>query len=341
MSRSTDSRGETADTAELCEALQEAMGGDRRTIVGLERRPSIYRSSYELEEIDVRLDDGTTLQLMFKDLGRDSLREDARRAKPAFLHDPSREIEVYRSFLPALGLGTARCHGAVCDEGIGRHWLFLERVPGRELYQVGDLATWREAARWLAALHGRSARAAEVDRVPWLRHDRDYYWRWMRRAVSFLDGAGPARSAADRRRIERLAGRYDGVIDRLTDLPTTCIHGEFYASNVLVQATPEWIRVCPIDWEMAARGPGLIDLAALTAGGWSDDDRADLAGAYHAALDPDDAPASFEALFEALDYCGLHLAVQWLGWSPDWSPPPQHAHDWSGEIERIGSRVGL
>jgi thiamine kinase-like enzyme len=32
--------------------------------------------------------------------------------------------------------------------------------------------------------------------------------------------------------------------------------------------TEGW-RVCPVDWEMAAVGPGLIDLAALTAGWWT------------------------------------------------------------------------
>ena len=38
-----------------------------------------------------------------------------------------------------------------------------------------------------------------------------------------------------------------------------------------------------------------------------------------------------ETLSADLARCRLHLALQWLGWSPDWRPPPEHAHDWLGE----------
>ena len=58
-------------------------------------------------------------------------------------------------------LGTATFFGAVCDPPAGRHWLFLERVEGKELYQVGDFARLAEAARWLARFHARHAGGAE------------------------------------------------------------------------------------------------------------------------------------------------------------------------------------
>ena len=34
----------------------------------------------------------------------------------------------------------------------------------------------------------------------------------------------------------------------------TFIHGEFYASNVLVNITGGKLRVCPVDWELAGWG---------------------------------------------------------------------------------------
>jgi Phosphotransferase enzyme family len=74
--------------------------------------------------------------------------------------------------------------------------------------------------------------------------------------------------------IEKLFGNYDRVVERLLEFPVTFLHGEFYASNVLVVCEEgEGWRVCPVDWEMAAVGPGLIDLAALTAGRWTADER--------------------------------------------------------------------
>jgi hypothetical protein len=43
----------------------------------------------------------------------------------------------------------------------------------------------------------------------------------------------------------------------------------------------------------------------------------------------------------ALDYCRLHLAVQWLGWAPEWSPPPEHTQDWLGEALGLARKLEL
>ena len=66
------------------------------------------------------------------------------------------------------------------------------------------------------------------------------------------------------------AARYDAVAEQLAALAPTFIHGEFYPSNVLVQQGGRTPRVCPIDWEIAAIGPGLLDLAALSVGKWTE-----------------------------------------------------------------------
>ncbi|HEY1381200.1 MAG TPA: hypothetical protein VGF55_30650, partial [Gemmataceae bacterium] len=310
-----------ATTAELVAALEPAVG----QVARLDRRPSAYSSSFALEELDVELAGGRTLNLVFKDLGRHGLLSGARAAKPVFLHDPRREIAVYRHVLAAHDLGTAVCHAAVCDDRAGRYWLFLERVAGVELYQVGEFATWQAAAAWLARLHARLADDADrlADEAHLLRHDAAYYRLWPRRACEILAAkTGVAPAARDR--LAALAAGYEAVVGRLTALPATVIHGEFYASNVLVAGG----RVCPVDWEMAAVGPGLIDLAALTAGRWTDAQRSALAAAYHAALSAGGSAPPLNDLRADLDWCRLHLAVQWLGWSADWTPPADHAQDW-------------
>ena len=60
--------------------------------------------------------------------------------------------------------------------------------------------------------------------------------------------------------------------------------------------------------------------------------------AYRAALE--DPPDANELDFE-LDCARLHIAIQWLGWSPEWTPPPEHARDWRAELPRLAERVGL
>jgi hypothetical protein len=33
--------------------------------------------------------------------------------------------------------------------------------------------------------------------------------------------------------------------------------------------------------------------------------------------------------------------VQWLGWSRDWTPPPEHVHNWLDTASTLGRRLGL
>jgi aminoglycoside phosphotransferase (APT) family kinase protein len=317
---------------ELRTALEMALGAP---VVTLERRPCAYRTSYELDELDVELADGTALRLMRKNSSRSALDPAARRAKPEFLHDPLREIEVYRTLLAPAELGTPRFHGAVVEPGRDRYWLFIENVTGDVLWQVGELETWREAARWLAVLHHRFAgRDLGAAGTHLLNFDAGFYGSWMRRAVEFADGER-------RKRLEWLAARYDTVVERLAAQPVTFAHGEFYASNVLIQAGDAGVRVAPIDWENAALAPGLVDLAALTTGGWSAPERDTIARGYLEQLAELGDPRSEQELFETLELFRLHLAVQWLGWDPTWSPPDEHRHDWLGEAIAIAGRLGL
>jgi hypothetical protein len=289
-----------------------------RRAVRLRRQPSEYRTSFPLEEVDVELEDGTGLELMLKEVGADGLSENARGAKPAFLSDPLREIDAYRFVLSPRGLGP-RLYGT------GRSWLLLERVAGVELYQVGEDAVWQGVARWLARMH----EDCRDERTPTLlAYDRGFYRTWPARALSFTRS----------KELARLLARYDAVIERLLALPLTFVHGELYASNVLVVQEPGRLRVCPVDWEMAAVAPGLVDLAALTSGSLSETQRLAIAGAYFQEVG---SATPWTEFLADLDRFRLHLALQWLGWSQDWTPPPEQAHDWLGEALRAGTRLGL
>jgi Ser/Thr protein kinase RdoA (MazF antagonist) len=337
-----DGSGERAPTEELRDALEHALTeelGAERRITRLERSPCVFSSSFALEELRVELDDDSTLDLMFKDLGEHGLSERARAAKPQFLYDPLREIDAYRSILVPAELGTASFYGAAVDPAQNRYWLFIERVPGVALWQIGELEVWQRAARWAASMHSRFDGEAIVgDHL--LRYDADFYRLWLQRAVEFADRWEARRPGIARRGIEWLSTRYDPVVERLTALPPTFIHGELYASNVLVAGEGDRARVCPIDWEIAAVGPGLIDLAALTMG-WGEPERTALATAYLDAHGRSDRMPSAETFLETLGYARLHLAVQWLGWAPDWRPPRSHRRDWVGEALGLAEELGL
>jgi phosphotransferase family enzyme len=335
-----------ARTAEIRAELERALSdrrGRRVSVTGLERRPCAYRTSFALEELDVELGDGERLRVMMKDLSRAALHEHALAAKPELLHEPVREIHVYRDLLDGAGLGTAEYHGSSIDPARDRWWLFIENVVGDVLWQIGEFSVWEEAAAWLARMHGSLAGRTSTA-GPLLRYDRDLLGVWARRAAGFADDPRSGWSSAERQQVHDLTARYDAVAEQLEALAPTFIHGEFYPSNVLVQLGGEVPRICPIDWEIAAIGPGLLDLAALSVGKWTDAERAGLASAYRTAAPGGAETAahlSDEEFHRALDFARLHLAVQWLGWEPRWEPPAEHRHDWLGEALALAERLGI
>jgi aminoglycoside phosphotransferase (APT) family kinase protein len=211
---------------------------------------------------------------------------------------------------------------------------------------VGEFDTWKQVARYLAVMHNSFARHTKVFAQTrpgrWLNYDRAFYWQWLRRAQTFVSTNESLQQGEQWRLIERVARRYDEVIDRLLAVPQTLIHGEFYASNVLVHQAGGCLRICPVDWEMAALAPGIMDLAALTSGTWTGEERRTLALAYHDTLEQSCwRPSGPNSLLTVLDLCQLHLSVQWLGWSLDWSPPPEQARDWLSEALRLTEKLGL
>lgn len=344
MSHALDERMSAVGSSELRDALADILNehfGKPCGVARLDRHPFANTSSYAIEELDVELDNGTLLPMLFKDLSRDGLVGSARSAKPAFLHNPLREIETYRTILAPARLGTAVCYGALVQPERGHYWLFLEKVPGIELYQEGDVAVWQEVAAWLARMHARFAASADqlLRAAPLLVYDRSYYREWLSRAQAIV---GALRGSADSatRALANLTAGYDRIIDRLLALPVTLLHGEFYAANVLVEKRANGVRVCPVDWEMTAVGPGLMDLAALTSGKWSEVCKESMAQAYHGTLaQAGISTLSWDEMLVALDGCRLHQAIQWLGWSSTWSLPADQTQDWLGEALRLATKL--
>jgi aminoglycoside phosphotransferase (APT) family kinase protein len=320
---------------ELRAGLERALAGVGLELSGeIERRPSPYRTSFPIEELRLELAGRGPVTLGFKQLDWERLEPAAQLAKPRFLHDPEREPEVYRLLLPQAPAGPPEFLGSVLEGE--RRWLFVEWVEGRELFQVGERELWEEAARWLARFH--VAMAPGFDRhlveAPLIDHDAAFYRRWIERARGF---------GADPKPIEWLAARHGQVVDALLAQPRTVLHGEFYASNVLVASDfdPSPLgkksdaRIAPVDWELAATGTGLSDLAALVSG-WPDADREAIATAY--AAEPD-VPA-FDP--RDLDLARLQVAIQWLGWAPpQWEPPEGQRHDWLGKAIALVEELEL
>jgi aminoglycoside phosphotransferase (APT) family kinase protein len=313
--------------SEILEALGGTIQGQQ--IVSVRRRPYKYATSFLLEELRLGLANGGSTVVILKDLSWDLLGDDARRSKPEFLYEPRRELETYLRILRPSGVGP-RCYAAGYHTSGSDGWLILEKVRGIELWQVGDLRTWESVARWIAKLHSRfMGKATELlsSNPHLLRHDFRWFVSWAERARVAILGSADQRT----RELLDMLDRYDEIASVLASLPNTFVHGEFFPSNILVQPNVKDPEVWPVDWEMTAVGPGLLDTAALVAG-WGRLERETLVSAYRLAMvEHGVATGSISEVLEVVSMCQLHFALQWLGWAENWRPPSEHARDWIGE----------
>jgi hypothetical protein len=331
---------------ELRTTLDELLtrGAQRRRIIALETRPLPYASSFAIEELNVQFEDGGTACLVCKDTGHAAMLPEAQRVRPGFLHNPLREIATYESILAPCGIGP-RFYGSLIDQPRGRYWLFLERVSGPPLAEVGDFDVWRRVSGWLARMHSGVRWKAVLARadaaVPLVQYDRALFRLWMQRARRYLLHR-TAEPRSRRTHFDWLASQYEAVIEELAALPAGFVHGELFASNVLVETATRDLRVRPLDWELAGFGPVFIDLATLTAGTWTDDQRTELALSYHAELNPQsEVWLPRDAFMRALDCCRVQLAVQQIGWAKQRVPPATHTQDWLGEALHAAEKIGL
>lgn len=273
--------------------LRDALG-----VESLVRRPWPYHSSLPMEELDL-----AGQRLLLK-----SFSSSHELQRPPLAPAPQREIAVYRDVLAPLGLdGVPRMAAA---DAASAGWLALEIIEGTPLWQVGDLAVWQEAARWLARLHA----VPVPDDKALVRYDAAQLRQRLELAAE----------------TEPFAGR---VADRLAGLPVRLIHGDFYPANILVETGPQ-IRV--VDWETCGTGPAVLDVAALTSGRWSERERDQILDAYLAA-----SPSLLRLGVDDLLYARLLIAAQWIGWHDGWSPPPEQRHDWHRELVELCERLGL
>ncbi len=337
-----DSSNERVNSLELCAALEQTLTayyGEPVKIANLARRPWEYRSSFALESLRVSLGSRGELAIMFKDLSWNALTPEARQAKRYASYNPLREIAVYEQALRSRPGYSPPYYGAVVQPERDRYWLFIEQVKGVELYQIGDFDVWKHVARWLAEMHTNLQAAVQLQaelRARLVMHDAAAQELWFERACQSVErrcGAGAGRRL---REMSKLLPRLNRA---LSARRPTLIHGEFYPANVLVEPVADSWRVCAIDWEMAGAGSGLLDLAALVVGRWSEEQQVALASSYYEAVRLTGEEWLTEEFFQTLDCCRWYIALRWLGWSEEWSAPPDHAHDWREEAMSAGQRL--
>jgi len=293
-------------TARLAAAL-DGHGGDGRVKVLARNLPS-FMSTFPNEIVTCQLPDGQKRRVFVKFQAGQSHVDFGHRG------DVPYEAEVYRRVLRPLPDFRPKCLGAHTDSKTGDSSLFLEYVY--RSMRVCDLNGKRSAGqpramtgtvRWIGQFHAAHEGRVEDASLAFLRrYDAKYYRGWAGRMFEFarpLQGRFPwltqLRSTGDAWMVPLIAGR------------PTVIHGEFYATTVLIRGQ----HLFPVDWETAAIAAGEIDLAAVTEGtGWPMKLVRQCECEYQRARWPEGAPESFRS---RLDAARLYLHFRWLGDRPE------------------------
>lgn len=303
-------------------------------VASVHRHPFVYASSYALEAVVVRFEDKRELRLIFKNLSLESMEEQAQRVRPSASHRPHCEISMYSEVLSKARLGCAFCYGALIDDERNRYGLLLEQVEGDDLGKIGDFSIWQSAANWLAMAHRRLPHVVQDSGT---KHIYDYnetcFHQWIDHAQQVTESSGQWNSAelstTDVTFLVTQARRAALVVNRL---PKTVIHGEYYASNILASRHDGQLRICPVDWETAGFGCGLLDVATLVAGKWSEEEKDRLTETYLTAMEHDGKTApELPDVSTALCCCRLLMAMKWIGRARHWQAPVEHRCDWIAE----------
>jgi Ser/Thr protein kinase RdoA (MazF antagonist) len=291
--------------------------GVARVVEVRHREPNVYTSSFPSEIVTCAFDDAVERRLFIK------------RYVPG-IHDGfgywrggPYEARIYDDILAGLAVGTPALFGSWSDPATDHTFLALEHVDGLRLHRSAP-SSLVDVGRWLGALH-RNGTPVATAHPSVRRYDERFFRGWSERALRYVRELRP-----DADWVEALVRRFDEhMVPRLLATEPVFIHGELYPENVMVAGD----RICVVDWQSAAIGPGVIDLASLTEGHWQPDLVRDCREAYVGSRWPDNDHATIDDDLEAAQ---LYWALRWLGAEGGAAPADRHI----GYVETLRTAAG-
>jgi hypothetical protein len=162
-----------------------------------------------------------------------------------------REFKFYESVAVRSPIRLARCWAREFVASSSTHYLFLEDL--RHL-TPGDQVEL-EALSWMPMRNIRTERFRAV---------------WPK----FKEVVGPSLSAAQIALGEQLNAGFDELLDEIERHPSTIVHSDFRADNLLFDPSSATDPVVVLDSQLAIRGNPLLDVARLLCGSLQSEDRA-------------------------------------------------------------------
>ena len=224
------------------------------------------------------------------------------------------------------------------DEARGWYWLLLEFVEAVQLRDL-EYEHWVTALGWLGTLHAhfRTRQAQLAHSTFLMRHDDAFFHATAALARDVVAKLSPVMAT----RLSDVLRDYGRLVRIMTDQPTTLVHGAYRPPNVMVvfdEAAPP--RICPIDWEEAAIGSPLYDVAYLS-DGFEPPRLNEVWGAYrHEAERGGVYVAPRDEMRRVTDSFRVHKLLNLLGKSIHRNYPPDSVEKMIGMADALSRSIG-
>ena len=192
-------------------------------------------------------------------------------------HAYEREVRFYGAVAPGSPIRLPRCFYRGMDKPADAYLLVLEDLGA---LTPGDQVTGLTPAQALAAveaigtLHACWWEAPALEALDWMPHRNVQPARYRELWPRFQQTIGPLLPASALALGERVGGQLEGLLRALEERPHTIVHSDYRADNLLFgdPSRPDFVVV--VDWQLAIRSRGVLDVARLLCGSMPSPDRA-------------------------------------------------------------------
>src|SRR5262249_28536143 len=143
-----------------------------------------------------------------------------------------------------------------------------DQVPG--LTPAQALA----AVETIGRLHARWWEAPALEALAWMPRRNLQPARYRQFWPRFQQTMGPLLPASALALGEKVGGHLEGLLRAMEERPHTIVHADHRADNLLFDDPSRPDAVVVVDWQLAIRGRGVLDVARLLCGRMPSPDRA-------------------------------------------------------------------
>jgi hypothetical protein len=192
-------------------------------------------------------------------------------------HAYEREIRFYGDVAPRTPIRLPRCFYRGMDPAADAYLLVLEdlgaltagdQVHGLTQAQAGG------AVETIGRLHACWWATPALEALDWMPHRNIQPARYRRFWPRFRETAGHLLPASALALGEKVGDHLDWLLRAMEEPPHTIVHSDFRADNLLFDVPSGPDPVVVVDWQLAVRGRGALDVARLLCGSIASPERA-------------------------------------------------------------------